>query len=205
MPPIAIPAGLALPAALVGLAGLFYAYAQNPAVKQANADLARRIGDNLTAASESIEEGINKAKEAIKGIAKEFSQSQSCSTNACGGDGDGGDGDDKDKQKDSSQRRERPDGKFSSEKELQRHFDKHGKDFGSKNPAEYRSQADKFLNTERSPGTLEKIRDNGEIVRFNPKTDEFGVTKPDGIIKTYFRPNPKIHGKPTNLDYFNAQ
>jgi len=95
----AIPLGLAIPAALTALAGLFYAYSQQPAVKQANADLARRMGDNLTAASESVEEGINKgldkAKEAIKGIAKEFSQSQSCSTNACGGDDDPGD--DKDK------------------------------------------------------------------------------------------------------------
>ena len=28
---------------------------------------------------------------------------------------------------------------------------------------------------------------------------------PDGIIKTYFKPNPAIHKFPTNLDYYNAQ
>ena len=191
-------------AAAGALATAIYAYSQSPAVKQANANLAKAIGDGINAASEAAGEGIKKAKEAIKGVAQEFSQSQSCSTNACGGDGDNGD--DKDKQKDSGKnRRERPDGKFSSEKELQRHFDDHGNDFGAKNPAEYRAQADKFLNTERSPGTLEKIRGNGDIVRFNPKTDEFGVSRPDGTIRTYYKPNPQIHGKPTNLDYFNAQ
>ncbi len=43
------------------------------------------------------------------------------------------------------------------------------------------------------------------IVRFNPVTDEFGVLSSSGTIKTYYKPDPVIHGKVSNLDYFNAQ
>jgi filamentous hemagglutinin len=52
---------------------------------------------------------------------------------------------------------------------------------------------------------LEKTRPNGDVVRYNPATDEFGVVKPDGTIRTYYKPDPARHGRPTNLDYFNAQ
>jgi pyocin large subunit-like protein len=52
---------------------------------------------------------------------------------------------------------------------------------------------------------LEKTRTNGDIVRFNPVTNEFGVARADGVIRTYFKPDPAVHGFPTNLDYFKAQ
>jgi pyocin large subunit-like protein len=42
-------------------------------------------------------------------------------------------------------------------------------------------------------------------VRFNPETDEFGALTRDGRIRTYYRPDPKRHGFPTNLDYFNFE
>jgi filamentous hemagglutinin len=52
---------------------------------------------------------------------------------------------------------------------------------------------------------LEKVRANGDIVRYNPATEEFGIVKSDGTIRTYYKPDPANHGFPTNLDYFNAQ
>jgi pyocin large subunit-like protein len=43
-------------------------------------------------------------------------------------------------------------------------------------------------------------------VRYNPKTNEFGVITQDGTIKTYFKPNLWNKKKyPTSLDYFKEK
>ena len=94
---------------------------------------------------------------------------------------------------------------FADNAKLMDHYNRHGSDFGAKTPAEYVQQADVFLTGQMSPGTLQKTRANGDVVRFNPATDEFGVISSSGVIRTYYKPDPKIHGYPTNLDYFNAQ
>ncbi|HTC93412.1 MAG TPA: RHS repeat-associated core domain-containing protein [Terriglobales bacterium] len=97
-------------------------------------------------------------------------------------------------------------GHFANGALLESHFADHGTDFGAKTKAEYEQQASKFLNGPRGSGVLEKIRpSNGDIVRYNPATEEFGVARADGTIRTYFKPDPAVHGLPTNLDYFNAQ
>jgi pyocin large subunit-like protein len=49
------------------------------------------------------------------------------------------------------------------------------------------------------------IRSNGDIVRYNPITDAFGVMDAAGAPRTFFKPDPIIHGYLTNLDYFHAQ
>jgi hypothetical protein len=84
-------------------------------------------------------------------------------------------------------------------------FRKHGGDFGAQTQAEYEQQAKDFLNGDLNSDTLEKVRPNNDVVRYNPKTNEFGVKTSSGTIRTYFSPDPAIHGFPTNLDYFNAQ
>ena len=96
-------------------------------------------------------------------------------------------------------------GRFATDAQLQGHFGAHGGDFGAKTPAEYQQQADTFLNGPRGSGVLEKVRPNGDIVRYNPATEEFGVSQGNGTIRTYFKPDPSVHGYDTNLDYFNAQ
>ncbi len=95
--------------------------------------------------------------------------------------------------------------KFADNAKLADHFQRHGGDFGAKSAAEYESQADNFLTGPRGEGVLEKTRDNGDVVRYSPATEEFGVVSKDGTIRTYYEPDPAVHGKPTNLDYFNAQ
>ena len=40
---------------------------------------------------------------------------------------------------------------------------------------------------------------------FDPTTDTFGVMDANGAPRTMFKPDPAVHGYPTNLDYFNAQ
>jgi RHS repeat-associated protein len=85
------------------------------------------------------------------------------------------------------------------------HFNDHGSDFpGVNNALEYVADAQEFL---RSPsaGTLTKVRPNGDIVRYDPSSNIFGVMDSAGAPRTYFKPDPAQHGLPTNLDYFNAQ
>ncbi|EJM15810.1 hemagluttinin repeat protein, partial [Pseudomonas sp. GM18] len=95
--------------------------------------------------------------------------------------------------------------KFADQAKLDDHFARHGSDFGAKNTLEYQAQADKFLTASKPAGVLEKARPNGDIVRYNPGTDEFGVVSSGGSIRTYYKPDPAVHGKGSNLDYFNAQ
>lgn len=95
--------------------------------------------------------------------------------------------------------------KFADQAKLDDHSARHGSDFGAKNTLEYQAQADKFLTASKPAGVLEKARPNGDIVRYNPSTDEFGVVSSGGSIRTYYKPDPAVHGKGSNLDYFNAQ
>jgi hypothetical protein len=95
--------------------------------------------------------------------------------------------------------------KFGDQAKLQDHFARHGGDFGAKSAREYQAQAAVFLGDSKSLGVLEKVRANGDIVRFNPSTDEFGVVSGGGVIRTYYKPDPAVHGRGSNLDYFNAQ
>lgn len=49
------------------------------------------------------------------------------------------------------------------------------------------------------------LEHNGDVVRFHLTTEKFRSVKPDGTIRTYYKPDPAMHGRPTHLDYFNAQ
>ncbi len=94
---------------------------------------------------------------------------------------------------------------FANNRTLVSHFNAHGADFGASTPLQYEQQASSFLTGNPSTDVVQSIRANGDIVRFNPVTDEFGVVSDTGTIRTYFKPDPSVHGFPTNLDYFHAQ
>ena len=85
-----------------------------------------------------------------------------------------------------------------------RHFRDHGADFGARNALEYVRMAQDFLRNP-PPGTLTRTRPNGDVVRYNPHSDTFGVMDSSGAPRTMYIPDPAIHGYPTNLDYFYAQ
>jgi|ERR1019366_6687422 filamentous hemagglutinin len=85
-----------------------------------------------------------------------------------------------------------------------RHFKDHGGDFGARNALDYVRQAQQFL-LNPPAGTLTRRRANGDVLRYNPITNTFGVLGPKGVPRTLFKPDPAVHGFPTNLDYFNAQ
>ncbi|BAC67909.1 RHS repeat-associated core domain-containing protein [Streptomyces avermitilis] len=85
------------------------------------------------------------------------------------------------------------------------HWKKHKSEFPNLNNAkEYVEAGTDFLRS-TDPSVLTRTRANGDVIRFNPATDEFGVMDPSGVPRTYFKPDPASHGYPTNLDYFNAQ
>lgn len=94
---------------------------------------------------------------------------------------------------------------YADHRTRNRHFKEYGANVGAKTPAEYEGRAADFLTGPKPPETFEKVRANGDVVRYNPKTEEFGIVRSDGTILIYLKPDPRIHGKPTNLDYFNAQ
>lgn len=90
------------------------------------------------------------------------------------------------------------------------HYGRHGGDFGPEygytDADAYEQGAVNFMRGDSPSGTygstLQRVRANGDIVRFNPITNEFGIARSDGVIRTYYIPEPGIHGYTTNLDYF---
>ena len=92
---------------------------------------------------------------------------------------------------------------FNTAVDLTSHFGDHGADFGASNEVQYERLADDFCGAPLPSGALECRRRNGDIVRYNPMTDEFGVLSRLGVVRTYYKPNPVVHGCLTNEDYFH--
>ena len=91
---------------------------------------------------------------------------------------------------------------FASDALRESHFAKHSANLGLKTSAAYEKAASSFLSGKAGRGVLQGTREGGDIVRFNPKTNEFGVLSKDGNIRTYFKPDPKEHGLTDNLEYY---
>ena len=70
---------------------------------------------------------------------------------------------------------------------------------------EYESRADRFLGGPRRVWTLECVRSNGDVVRYNLFTHELGVLGRGGIIRTYFLPSRAVHGEWSNWAYFRRE
>ena len=84
------------------------------------------------------------------------------------------------------------------------HFAKHGREFPFSTEAAYVEAAQNFVR-QPPPGTLMTVQDDGDTVYYNPELNFFAVTSPQKNIRTFFRPDPKVHGYKTNMDYFHAQ
>lgn len=78
-------------------------------------------------------------------------------------------------------------------KNLERHWGKHRSEFPEYRTAEeYGNAALQFFRSP-PPGTLRKIRHNGDRLYYHPPTNNFGVTTKRGVPKTFFRPNKKMN------------
>jgi filamentous hemagglutinin len=96
---------------------------------------------------------------------------------------------------------------FRDKNQLHLHHQKHQSEFGFIDEKNYLNSADAFLGSPKSVDVLECIRkSDNSIMRYNPKTNEFGVITQDSKILTYFKPNLTNKIKyPTSLDYFKEQ
>lgn len=96
---------------------------------------------------------------------------------------------------------------FADAISLQNHFKKHRNDFHARDAVQYEAMADTFLGSSLTPDVLECIRaSNGDIVRYNSITDEFGILSSSNTIKTYYKPKPWNKVKfPNNIEYWKEQ
>jgi len=99
---------------------------------------------------------------------------------------------------------------FPSRSYLIDKFDKHvavGQEFDVATEDEYERRADTFLGGELNPQTTRegRRRSDGAKLRYNEHTEEFGILSVENVIVTYFKPDPAIHGKANNLQYFYAE
>lgn len=54
-------------------------------------------------------------------------------------------------------------------------------------------------------GALECMRPNGDVLRFDPETEEFGVRSAAGRLATYMILRPLPSARQTALEYFQSQ
>ena len=65
------------------------------------------------------------------------------------------------------------------------HFEKHAAEFGYRTPVEYLKGARDLV---ARPGVQTFTRTNGDKLFYDAARNEFAVLKPDGVLRTYFRP-----------------
>lgn len=88
---------------------------------------------------------------------------------------------------------------------LSKHFLDHRLEVGATSVEDYAQKASAFLRDSQRLGFPTKIGPDGIIRIYDEATNTFGAYNPDGTTATFFKPDPMIHGRPTNMDYWNAQ
>ena len=70
----------------------------------------------------------------------------------------------------------------------------------------YERRAAEFLNAPLGPTMVECVRScDGDTIRYDRATENFAVMKPDGTIRSFFRPTKSWHGFSSNLRYFQHE
>jgi RHS repeat-associated protein len=85
------------------------------------------------------------------------------------------------------------------------HFGRHGGDFPNLQTVQQYADAARNFLSDPPPGTLTINRTSGDVVRYHPESNTLGISDCNGTPRTFYKPDPKIHGYETNMDYFNAQ
>lgn len=95
---------------------------------------------------------------------------------------------------------------FASASDRADHFERHGEDFAARSEVDYEQMAVSFLNAARTSDILEGTRrSNSDTIRFDRISQAFAVMSSDGIVKTFYKPDPTWHGFHSNLAYFRNE
>lgn len=78
---------------------------------------------------------------------------------------------------------------FRTRRNLEEHYQKHGREFGSISQAEYLLQAQTLRDAAAGGEILEAARKDGVTTRFDRKAGAFLAFNPDLTIRTFFKPN----------------
>lgn len=85
------------------------------------------------------------------------------------------------------------------------HWQQHHGEFAELfNAKQYVEATRRFINTPQI-GTLNKIRANGDMIFYDPKTNIFAIRNAQGLPRTMYKPTIGKHPYSTNLEYFYAQ
>ncbi|MGE0450352.1 MAG: hypothetical protein AB7Q29_12315 [Vicinamibacterales bacterium] len=95
---------------------------------------------------------------------------------------------------------------------LYQHWFDHHRKFTIKPMSEavYERMADSFFIQPCPVAMAEGLRKNGDLIRFDPSSQHFGVMNKDGIILSFYPADPAVHSKAmkvpkSNADYFIEQ
>ena len=79
---------------------------------------------------------------------------------------------------------------FRSAEQLAEHYEKHGREFGVRSPAEYLQRAQQLRDAPVGGDIVEVVREaDGVISRFDRGSGAVLAVDPDGTIRTFFKPN----------------
>ena len=110
---------------------------------------------------------------------------------------------------------------FLNARQLSLHYAEHGADCGANSAAEYERMADGFWAAAKPAHVHQCTRRRGDVLRYDPSSEVYGVLDRNGVIRTYFKPVPcaavpvaqrsavkqagRCHGEVTNLLYFQRE
>jgi len=78
---------------------------------------------------------------------------------------------------------------FADARRLEEHFEKHGAEFGRITKQDYLRQAQLLRDAKVGGPVLETVRRDGVTARFDRQTGAFIAFNPNGVIRTFFKPN----------------
>jgi hypothetical protein len=78
---------------------------------------------------------------------------------------------------------------FADQRRLGEHYEKHGREFGGISKQEYLHQAQSLRDAAPGGAILESVRGDGVVTRYDRETGAFIAFNPDGVIRTFFKPN----------------
>jgi pyocin large subunit-like protein len=78
---------------------------------------------------------------------------------------------------------------FADARRLDEHFEKHGAEFGRITKQDYLHQAQLLRDASVGGPVIETVRPDGVTTRFDRQTGAFIAFNPNGVIRTFFKPN----------------